>query len=985
MMPYSFDFERPLWLVGLVLLVPVVWMGLRYMEALGRWRRAWAIIFRCLTVIILVLLLAGLTRVKKNEQVVTIVVLDRSLSIPADLENEALEYLAKAVPNRQAGDLLAVIDVAEAASISKLPSSDNEIRQRNPSLSGLQTRLADGIQMAMAIAPPNAAVRILLISEGNQTAGDVKEAARIAGVNGIPIDVLPIRYRYDSEVVFKKLVAPVKARSNETVALRFVLESTAQTTGKLFLKLNGQQIDLDRESDEMAAAVELKPGTNVKSVSIPLGSRGVHQFEAVFVPDEESGDGISENNRATSMTFVSGPGHILVVDADNGVSSEYLIKYLNASGIETRYTSVSELPDNLTVFMDTDAVVLANTECSSFTYLQQEMFCRYVTELGGGLVMTGGPASFGAGGWTGSPVAKILPVDLEPPQKKELPKGALVLIMHSCEMPQGNFWGEMVAIAAVETLSRLDLVGILTYSWQGSGDWAYPLSEVGDKKKVISAIKQMQVGDMPDMGSSLQEAYDKLSASDAAQKHVIIISDGDPQPPTAALLKQLKDAGITVTGVAVFPHNQSDVQSLMRIAQLTGGRFYDVKDPQKLPQIFIKEAQEVKRSLIIEKTFAPQLVYSLSELARGLGSPLPNLDGYVLTGPKGGLSQLIMTSDEGDPILASTQAGLGRTVAFTSSVDSRWAMNWLAWGGTQRLWEQAIRWAGRPAQSTECEVLTDVQGRDVTVNVEAVDSGGNFLQLAGVDAQIIGPDMSVNVLELNQVGPGQFKGNFEAKDPGSYIVNLRYRKTGEETTAAHFIQSAVMVPFAPEFQEMTDNAALLSDISTITGGRVLVSDPNKTNLFEHTGLKFPKTQLPTRQFLMFLWLGVFLADIAVRRVVIDFRAILRRLVSVVFRQRKAIKADQTLERLQLRRKKVKEQLTVSGAADLSGKRYEAAKEYKGEVPAAAADSGPKEPERPAKEEPKAAAGAEEDKTHIGRLLKAKKQAMEREKDNKDLK
>ena len=54
--------------------------------------------------------------------------------------------------------------------------------------------------MALAIAPPNTAVRILLVSEGNETAGDLKEAAQTAASNKIPIDILPIHYQYKNEV-----------------------------------------------------------------------------------------------------------------------------------------------------------------------------------------------------------------------------------------------------------------------------------------------------------------------------------------------------------------------------------------------------------------------------------------------------------------------------------------------------------------------------------------------------------------------------------------------------------------------------------------------------------------------------------------------------------------------------------------------------------------------------------------------------------------
>jgi len=82
-----------------------------------------------------------------------------------------------------------------------------------------------------------------------------------------------------------------------------------------------------------------------------------------------------------------------------------LSRALQDTDMDVRYTTSAEFPDNLSRLMGTDAVVLVNTGCGNFTYQQQEMLCRYVTDLGGGLIMVGGPTSFGAGGWIGSPVA----------------------------------------------------------------------------------------------------------------------------------------------------------------------------------------------------------------------------------------------------------------------------------------------------------------------------------------------------------------------------------------------------------------------------------------------------------------------------------------------------------------------------------------------------------------------------------------------------
>src|SRR5690606_30417935 len=120
-----------------------------------------------------------------------------------------------------------------------------------------QSRLADGVQMAMAIAPPDTATRIVLLSDGNETAGNLKDAARIAASNGIPIDVMPIEYEHASEVVFQRVAAPVRARSGETVSLRFILHSTTASRGRLLVTMNDKPVDLSPNDDEVGARIEL--------------------------------------------------------------------------------------------------------------------------------------------------------------------------------------------------------------------------------------------------------------------------------------------------------------------------------------------------------------------------------------------------------------------------------------------------------------------------------------------------------------------------------------------------------------------------------------------------------------------------------------------------------------------------------------------------------------------------------------------------------
>ena len=757
---YGLYLGQPWWLLASLVVLPMIWLARRNLATLGRGRRFLAIALRVAVVLLLAVLLARPMLVQKSRRTTVIAVLDRSQSIPAELADAALDYLSKAVVSKTPQDQLAVVDVAETASISTLPSGETAIRRRNTLLTGGQSRLADGIQMAMAIAPPDTAVRIVLASEGNETEGDLKEAARTAAANRIPIDVLPLRYRYDNEVLFRRIAAPPRVRSGQTIPLRFLLDSTGDVRGKLMLTLNGKPVDLMPDTADVAVPVELKAGTNVKMVSVPVGDRGIHDFEAVFLADDPRQDKIAENNRAGTISYVAGPGHVRVFDVDN--AGTHLTRILQEAGISAVRSDVSELPTELPRLLDVDAIVLVNTAVHHFTMAQQEMLCRYVNDLGGGLVMVGGPDAFGAGGWIGSPVAAILPVDLDPPQKKQLPLGALVLVLdHS-----GSMVGEKVEICkaaaagAVRLLSRRDQLGIVVFD--AVSEWLVPLGPAEDKEGIYHRIRGVGGGGGTIMGPAMEMAFEALKGAKTDVKHVILLTDGQTagRDVCGRLGMDMAEAGITVSTVAIGP--DADTQLLHDIAVAAQGRFYPVLDPTNIPEIFIKEAQTVRRSMIIEETFAPQVLYSLSEILNGVPAALPALDGFVLTGPKGGLNQVVLGSNEADPILATCQSGLGRCVAFTSSIDSRWAAQWMQWPEFSKFWEQVIRWAGRPSQSAECEILTDVEGQDATIRVEAFDAEGRFLQLATVDGQILTPEMKAQPLQLTQTGPGQYSGRFRA-------------------------------------------------------------------------------------------------------------------------------------------------------------------------------------------------------------------------------
>ena len=101
-----------------------------------------------------------------------------------------------------------------------------------------------------------------------------------------------------------------------------------------------------------------------------------------------------------------------------------------------------------------------------------------------------------------------------------------------------------------------------------------------------------------------------------------------------------------------------------------------------MPQIFIKEATIVRRSLIHEVPdgIPLKLPPSTSDMVKGVEG-FPAIYGMVLTTPKKSpqVEMPIVAGKNNDPVLAHWQTGLGRAAVFTSDAHNRWLAGWVGW------------------------------------------------------------------------------------------------------------------------------------------------------------------------------------------------------------------------------------------------------------------------------------------------------------------
>jgi hypothetical protein len=115
---------------------------------------------------------------------------------------------------------------------------------------------------------------------------------------------------------------------------------------------------------------------------------------------------------------------------------------------------------------------------------------------------------------------------------------------------------------------------------------------------------------------------------------------------------------------------------------------------------------------------------------------------------------------EGNPLLAVKQYGLGRTAAFTSSLDSPWTEQWNSWDDYSRLFTQLVRWLSRgtPEQGISFSLGRSSRGGEITVN--GVIPGEGYMNNLNLSARIITPDLTELTIPLNQTGAGLYRGRF---------------------------------------------------------------------------------------------------------------------------------------------------------------------------------------------------------------------------------
>ncbi|MEZ5967277.1 MAG: VWA domain-containing protein [Planctomycetota bacterium] len=841
-----------LWPLSLMAVLPWAWhVHVRGRSSLSRPRALLVGATRVLILFALVLALCEPRTTRTDDRAVVVFAVDASDSVQASATQAAIRFALDATARKQAQDEVGLVFFARNAGVELPPGTSLPFESINVGLDRSGTDIGEALATAAALLPPGRPGRIVLVSDGADNQGHLDAALDDLRSRGVPVDALPIDYAGDKEVWIEKVELPMLVKLGETIEPGIVVAASADGSGELVLTDNDVEVARQR--------VAWQAGKTRLSAALPMRAAGYHEFRAHLEADAGS-DFWSKNNEGLAAVHIVGRGRVLVVHGcrSDGADAATLAQALRAQEREVDVIDAAAVPSEALRLLSYDAVVLVDAPREDFTVPQMEAIRDAVFHQGSGLLALGSPASFGPGGFGHTPIEEAMPVSTDLPDKKQLPKGALAIVLHTCEFPEGNTWAKRITLQAMKVLHPRDLVGVLAYDFAGRDSWLFHLTPAAEYEQLAVQVNAAQIGDMPGFEPTMKLAHDELTASDAAMKHVIIISDGDPQPPPAGLLAKYQAARITVSTVTVFPHGNQDTGTMQAIARATGGRHYVPSKAEQLPAIFVKEAKTARTPAIVEKTFTPGIVMP-SPILKGIDA-LPPLRGLVLTQPKARALVVLdgPDPDMDDPVLVQWRYGVGAAAAFTSDLGGRWGKDWVGWDHYRAFVHQLVGDVSRqPRPQRLFARALSVFGTGLL----QVEDHGPDDALLDLRAELRGPQ-GTTALELTQVAPRRYEARFPLPTVGRYELTVA---AGDERTHAGFV-----VPYGPEYARFRSDLERLRQVTAATGGRTLRGDEGADEVFARPAT-LPKTSRPWLVPLLWAAAVLLLFEIAFRRVQIGWR------------------------------------------------------------------------------------------------------------------
>ncbi len=746
-------------------------------------------------------------------------VVDRSRSVPEHSMETVKELAQLAGERTEPGDRIGMVTFGENVAVDHYPTDDYVFSEPSSIMNRDGSDLGSALETALSLFPPGRQGSILVLSDGEFTGADPSPQARQALRRGIRLDAAWMHREGTSDAAVKSLALPGEVSAGEPFQFCSWVQCEKPVEAAYTVYRNGSVISEGRR--------KFSAGLNTIVCRDRLTSQGIHRYEVkVDIPD----DRIVENNHAAGVTRVTGPRRILCVTP--GGREDRLTRSLHSAGL-TIVTKAPEAIDlNLNVLDGFRAVVLENVPAADLSTGAIRNLARYVEDLGGGLLMTGGRASFGPGGYHRSQVEEVLPVSME--IRKEQRKYALAMAIAldrsgSMAMPAGMSGDTKMdlankgACAAVDLLSAVDSVSVTAVD--SAPHTVLPLTKVQNKSSIKSKIRTIRsMGGGIFTFTAIKAAASELAKATQGTRHMVIFADAaDAEEPGSyrTFVPKLVKAGVTVSVIGLGYDTDTDAAFLKDIAKLGNGRCLFCADPSDLPRVFATETIQVARSSFVTEPAATKVMPVILALGDLLQGGFPQVAGYSIAYAKPRSQTGVLTLDEQQaPLVSFWQCGLGRAAAFLGEADGQYSGGLESWNNYAVFFDTLVRWLAGNRANEQVFATVRRQGHQGVVTVEVEE--GMEAVLDRVSPRLVMPDGRRRQLFFHRIDERRAEARFSLSSDGVYRAAIQVQEPNESGRTMGFVRlPPLTLPYSPEFELRSDpreGEKLLKKLATIGEG-----------------------------------------------------------------------------------------------------------------------------------------------------------------------
>ena len=674
----------------------------------------------------------------------------------------------------------------EHADFAKLSQHQQPPRQHYLDRGASDIRSA--VSLALQQASPDRHSLIIISSDGKET-GDAQSTVVPVFAQSSNFSFFHVRANQGQApagVEIDSIDMPSRVAAGQSLPISIAIRSSRE--GEASLEI------IHNRKTAIKQDLALQPGAlSVLNYALALDQPGTQTLE--FLIHDREQNIIDKRERVVD---VSSGGRLLYIGTSptDATSSLALPQGWQTVGLQPGQPGHGE-----TFFNQYDVVLLDDLEASSINPVLTRNLQTSVQQSATGLIVIGGPRSFGSGGYRHSQLEEMLPVTAE--SSRKLPASAfLFLVDKSGSMDASNNRQSRLADAfravleSAKSIRPGDESALLAFD--RDVQVLLPLRQRADLKSELDRPWSIQASGGTRLAPALNEATALLASSDSEQRFLILVTDGIVELENIGqLVSALQQASIRL--IALATGDDANLASLRQLAHGSGGQVLQITDSAELPR-FMRQQLEKSQYSWSDIPVTPQTILDPPFIDEDIRD-WKSLQGYQITRSKPG-ARVYLASPQGDPLLALGRYGAGRVAALPGGM--------LETRSGDKLSQALIGWMNNRRQNPDLQLSHHYASARLTLVVDAIAADNSWQSTTPAQVILTNPAGIGQQQSMELEAPGRFSAVMEAPGAGVYTADIiigdqQARFSLYLKNDAERMQRSI----APWFQQALDSGAII--------------------------------------------------------------------------------------------------------------------------------------------------------------------------------